>query len=219
MVENSPSLEELENYINWKAYFAAWQVKGEWAEKVKSDLLTLLSDLKEKDNWTYKAVYKVVEAHSEGDNIILANHKCECCHGKILPLKRESEKSACISDFVSPEKDYVGVFATSVNVENIITTLREQGREYDAMLLQLFADRLAEALSVWQYEKVKQQWGVENMIRPAVGYSCLPNHSLKQDLLEILENKIDITLTETGAMMPVSSVCGLYISNSKAKYF
>ena len=57
------------------------------------------------------------------------------------------------------------------------------------------------------------------MIRPAVGYSCLPNHSLKQDLLELLENKIDIKLTETGAMMPVSSVCGLYISNSKAKYF
>ena len=219
VVENSPSLEELENYINWKAYFAAWQVKGEWAEKVKSDLLTLLTQLKEKENWTYKAVYKVVEAHSEGDNIILANNKCECCHGKIIPLKRESEKSACLSDFVSPEKDFIGVFATSVNVENILTTLREQGREYDAMLLQLFADRLAEALSVWQYEKVKQQWGVENMIRPAVGYSCLPNHSLKQDLLELLENKIDITLTETGAMIPVSSVCGLYISNSKAKYF
>ena len=134
-------------------------------------------------------------------------------------MKRESEKSACISDFISPEKDYIGVFATSVNVEDILTTLREQGREYDAMLLQLFADRLAEALSVWQYEMVKKQWGVENMIRPAVGYSCLPNRSLKQDLLEFLENKIDITLTETGAMMPVSSVCGLYISNSKAKYF
>jgi 5-methyltetrahydrofolate--homocysteine methyltransferase len=87
------------------------------------------------------------------------------------------------------------------------------------MLLQLFADRLAEALSVWQYNKVKNEWGVENMIRPAVGYSSLPNHNLKRDLLEILENKINITLTETGAMIPVSSVCGLYISNSQAKYF
>ena len=211
VIESTPSLAELESFINWKAYFAAWQVKGEWAEKVKSDLLTLLEELQKKEDWTYKAVYKVVDAHSDGDNIVLAN--------KTLSLKRESDKSACLSDFVSPEKDFVGVFATSVNVENILTTLRGEGREYDAMLLQLFADRLAEALSVWQYEKVKQQWGVENMIRPAVGYSCLPNHNLKQDLLELLENKIDITLTETGAMIPVSSVCGLYISNSKAKYF
>ena len=211
VIESTPSLAELESFINWKAYFAAWQVKGEWAEKVKSDLLTLLEELQKKEDWTYKAVYKVVDAHSDGDNIVLAN--------KTLSLKRESDKSACLSDFVSPEKDFVGVFATSVNVENILTTLRGEGREYDAMLLQLFADRLAEALSVWQYEKVKLQWGVENMIRPAVGYSCLPNHNLKQELLELLENKIDITLTETGAMIPVSSVCGLYISNSKAKYF
>ena len=211
VIESTPSLAELEGFINWKAYFAAWQVKGEWAEKVKSDLLTLLEELQKKEDWTYKAVYKVVDAHSDGDNIVLAN--------KTLSLKRESDKSACLSDFVSPKKDFVGVFATSVNVENILTTLRGEGREYDAMLLQLFADRLAEALSVWQYEKVKLQWGVENMIRPAVGYSCLPNHNLKQELLELLENKIDITLTETGAMIPVSSVCGLYISNSKAKYF
>ncbi len=211
VMESKPSLLDLEDYINWKAYFAAWQVKGEWAEKVKTDLLTLLEELKTKDDWTYKAVCKVVNAHSVGDNLILED--------KTLPLKRETEKSACLSDFVSPENDFVGVFTTSVNVENILVALREEGREYDAMLLQLFADRLAEALSVWQYENVKRLWGVENMIRPAVGYSCLPNHELKKDLLELLENKIDITLTETGAMMPVSSVCGLYISNSKAKYF
>ena len=210
VVESVPPMSELENYINRKAYFAAWQVKNEWADKVKEDLFALLAELSAKIK--YKAVYKVVEAHTDGAETLYLSDKT-------LSLKRESEKTACLTDFVSPEKEFVGVFATSVNVEDILTTLREQGREYDAMLLQLFADRLAEALSVWQYEKVKQQWGVENMIRPAVGYSCLPNHNLKQDLLELLENKIDITLTETGAMMPVSSVCGLYISNSKAKYF
>lgn len=216
VVVSVPSLEELEECINWKAYFAAWQVKNEWADKVKEDLMTLLAELKNTPNWSdnfrYKAVYKMVEAHSdELDNLYLAS--------KILPLKRENEKSACLTDFVSPDKDFVGIFATTVNVEKILISLREQGREYDAMLLQLFADRLAEALSVWQYNKVKKEWNADNMIRPAVGYSCLPNHNFKQDLLEILENKIDITLTETGAMIPVSSVCGLYISNSKAKYF
>ena len=210
VVESVPPMSELEKYINWKAYFAAWQVKNEWADKVKEDLFALLDALGKEIK--YKAVYKVVDAHTDGaETLYLAD--------KTLSLKRESEKQACITDFVSPEKDFVGVFATSVNVEAILNSLREQSREYDAMLLQLFADRLAEALSVWQYEKVKEKWGVDNMIRPAVGYSCLPNHNLKQDLLEILENKIDITLTETGAMMPVSSVCGLYISNSKAKYF
>ena len=210
VVESVPPMNELENYINWKAYFAAWQVKNEWADKVKEDLFALLHGIGKEIK--YKAVYKVVEAHTDGAETLYLSDKT-------LSLKRESEKTACLTDFVSPEKDFVGVFATSVNVEEILNTLRDEAREYDAMLLQLFADRLAEALSVWQYEKVKQQWGVENMIRPAVGYSCLPNHNLKQDLLEILENKIDITLTETGAMIPVSSVCGLYISNSKAKYF
>ena len=210
VMEGVPPMSELENYINWKAYFAAWQVKNEWADKVKEDLFALLGNLQSEIK--YKAVYKVVSAHTDGEETLyLAD--------KTLSLKRESEKQACLTDFVSPEKDFVGVFATSVNVEAILNSLREQSREYDAMLLQLFADRLAEALSVWQYEKVKEKWGVENIIRPAVGYSCLPNHNLKQDLLEILENKIDITLTETGAMIPVSSVCGLYISNSKAKYF
>lgn len=216
VIVSVPSLEELEENINWKAYFAAWQVKNEWADKVKEDLLALLKELKSNSGcageFNYKAVYKIVEAHSdESDNLYLS--------GKVLSLKRENEKSASLVDFVSPEKDYVGVFAATVNVENILISLREQGREYDAMLLQLFADRLAEALSVWQYNKVKNEWGVENMIRPAVGYSTLPNHKLKRDLLEILENKINITLTETDAMIPVSSVCGLYISNSQAKYF
>lgn len=97
--------------------------ENEWADKVKEDLMTLLAELKNTPNWSdnfrYKAVYKMVEAHSDKlDNLYLAS--------KILPLKRENEKSACLTDFVSPDKDFVGIFATSVNVEKNLISLREQ---------------------------------------------------------------------------------------------
>jgi phosphoglycerol transferase len=79
---------------------------------------------------------------------------------------------------------------------------------------------LDSAIDEGDVEKANDWWGFDGGIRPAVGYSCLPNHGLKQPLFQLLEAQdLGITLTENGAMLPQASVCGFYIANKHAKYF
>ena len=104
-------------------------------------------------------------------------------------------------------------------------------------MIKAVADRLAEAFAELMHEKVRKElWGYEkdeklsnedliqekyNGIRPAPGYPASPDHTEKRTLFDLLqaENNTDIQLTESYAMMPASSVCGLYFSNPDAQYF
>jgi 5-methyltetrahydrofolate--homocysteine methyltransferase len=132
------------------------------------------------------------------------------------------ERRDCsLADFVSPHGDYVGAFAVTVDVMEWIAQLQANNETYAAMVVQLLADRLVEACSEYLFETMKNQWwGFDAGIRPAVGYPCLPNHQLKQPLFDLLEaSDLGITLTESGAMLPQASVCGLYLANKHAKYF
>jgi 5-methyltetrahydrofolate--homocysteine methyltransferase len=58
-------------------------------------------------------------------------------------------------------------------------------------------------------------------IRPAPGYGCQPDHTEKRTIFELLDasKSIGIELTETYAMVPGSSVCGLYLAHPDARYF
>jgi 5-methyltetrahydrofolate--homocysteine methyltransferase len=114
--------------------------------------------------------------------------------------------------------------------------LKEAGEVYDSILMQSIGDRLVEAASEWLHAEVRREmWGyaaeesisIKEMfqakykgIRPAIGYPSLPD---QKDIFPIGEllgiDKIDISLTENGAMYPQSSVCGLYIASPHAKYF
>jgi 5-methyltetrahydrofolate--homocysteine methyltransferase len=143
-----------------------------------------------------------------------------------------------LCDFVAPEGDYVGAFALTVaqSFAQELSLLKEQGKEYEALLLQSVGDRLVEAASEWLHERVRRElWGyapqeqlsVKEMfqaryrgIRPAVGYPSLPDQRLIFPLAELLDvEKIGISLTENGAMYPQSSVCGLYLASPHARYF
>jgi cobalamin-dependent methionine synthase I len=177
-------------------------------------------------------LFGLFDANADGDDIIL--------NGKRLPLLRQQQGKPpylCLSDFILPlsrgESDKIGLFATSVDM-GLETDF--DADPYQKMMVQLLADRLAEAAAERMHEQVrKQYWGYakdENLsiddmliekfqgIRPAVGYPSLPDTSLNFVIDEILDMKqIGIRLTESGAMKPHASVSGLMISNPKARYF
>ena len=134
----------------------------------------------------------------------------------------------------------------SISAENTaaIERFKEGGDDYNALLYQSVADRVVEAASEYMHRQMRYNWyfAYDNHkelieaedrltipqlfaakyrgIRPAVGYSCLPNQRIIFDIDRVLHLKdIGISLTESGAMYPQSSVCGLYINSEVAKYF
>ena len=57
-------------------------------------------------------------------------------------------------------------------------------------------------------------------IRPAFGYPASPDHSLKQDLVRLLDaERIGVGLTDSFAMTPAASVSGLIFAHPQARYF
>lgn len=164
--------------------------------------------------------------------------------GEVLfPLLRQQRPAAgsdvclCLSDFVRPEasgiEDRVGVFATAVRAEKALAGMCDV---YQQLLLQTLCDRLSEACAELMHAAVRRvQWGyapherltAEELlagkyvgIRPAIGYPSLPDQSeafLIDRLLGM--GKIGVSLTETGAMQPAASTCGLMLGHPAARYF
>jgi 5-methyltetrahydrofolate--homocysteine methyltransferase len=102
--------------------------------------------------------------------------------------------------------------------------------------LQSLADRLAEAFAELMHHRVRTDlWGYatdeiltnDQMIneeyrgiRPAPGYPACPAHEVKKDLLRVIGSEdIGMTLTESMAMNPASSVSGFYLAHPDARYF
>jgi 5-methyltetrahydrofolate--homocysteine methyltransferase len=155
----------------------------------------------------------------------------------------EGIPNLCLSDFIAPAqtgiKDYIGGFvvSTGFGIEKKIMEFEQNLDDYNSILLKALADRLAEAFAEFLHEKIrKTDWGYapdENLspehlisekyvgIRPAPGYPACPEHSEKRTLFNLLqtENKIGVTLTESFAMYPASSVSGFYFSHPNSKYF
>jgi cobalamin-dependent methionine synthase I len=188
---------------------------------------------------TYQAfaLFELFDANSEGDDIVIKGVRSqETGVGRIACLRQQGQESdcLCLADFIAPQgKDRVGLFATSVS-HGFETDF--DADPYQKMMMQLLADRLAEATAERMHEEVrKRYWGYakdENLsisemqvekfqgIRPAVGYPSLPDTSLNFVLDEFLDMKqIGIRLTESGAMKPHASVSGLMMAHPKACYF
>lgn len=224
-------ISELVPYVNWVYFFFAWQVKED-SEKVRlrSEAETLLMQLN--GRYHVYGLFGLFDANADGDDIIL--------NGKRLPLLRQQQGKPpylCLSDFLLPlsrgESDKIGLFATSVDM-GLETDF--DADPYQKMMVQLLADRLAEAAAERMHEQVRKvYWGyakdetlsipellVEKFqgIRPAVGYPSLPDTSLNFVLDDLLDMKqIGIRLTESGAMKPHASVSGLMFSHPQARYF
>lgn len=216
-------------YINWAYFYFAWQLKDEAnKQRMRSEAELFLASIQGK--YYAHALFKIVDAHAEGDDIIIEEN------GKRLPFLRQQEANSeflCLADFISGEADKVGLFATSVDA-GMETDFDDD--PYEKMMAQLLADRLAEAAAERMHEEVrKHYWGYakdENLsihdmqlekfvgIRPAVGYPSLPDTSMNFLLDDLLGmQQIGITLTESGAMRPHASVSGLMMDHAEAHYF
>jgi len=121
-------------------------------------------------------------------------------------------------------------------VEELVKKFKAEHDDYNAIMTEALADRLAEAFAEFLHARVRKEWGYgreENLtteqlieeqyrgIRPAAGYPACPDHTEKRLLWELLdvERSIGTKLTESCAMWPASSVSGLYFSHPDSKYF
>ena len=226
-------IHDLQPYVNWAYFYHAWQLHTpEQQQKCRVEAEDTLRQLD--GNYHAYALFQLFECHSHGDDIVIsltANRSTL----NLAFLRQQAQKSdhLCLSDFIHPVHDQIGIFATSV----------DHGLEcdfdhdpYQKMMVQLLADRLAEAAAEKLHEEVRRKdWGyapdehlsMEDLhaerfqgIRPAVGYPSLPDTSLNFVLDQLIDfKKIGIRLTESGAMKPHASVSGLMIALPEARYF
>jgi len=228
-------IAEIAPYINWTYFFHAWGMQGkpgEARESLRQEALAVLRSLEGR----YRAygLFRLLEANADGDDVVVRPQ------GVRLPFLRQQQADSsylCLADFVRPLSsgipDRIGVFATSVS-HGLETDF--DADPYQKMMVQLLADRLAEAAAERLHEQVRKSfWGyapeerlsVSEMllehfqgIRPAVGYPALPDTSLNFLLDDLLDmSQIGIRLTESGAMKPHASVSGLMIALPEARYF
>ncbi|OGU37246.1 MAG: methionine synthase [Ignavibacteria bacterium RIFOXYB2_FULL_35_12] len=157
--------------------------------------------------------------------------------------KAQDSHNLALADYIAPKesrlKDYIGAFAVTagIGIERIVQQFEKDYDDYNSIMMKALADRLAEAFAEHLHELVrKKYWGYsseENLssdeliketyqgIRPAPGYPAQPDHTEKRTIFELLdvEKNVGITLTESLAMHPAASVCGLYFAHPEAKYF
>lgn len=165
----------------------------------------------------------------------------------MLRTQRQMEEATspnpCLSDFVAPKEsgrvDYVGAFCVTsgIGLDELSEKFAKDQDDYNQIMVKALADRLAEAFAEYLHLKVrKEYWGyvpTESLnseelirekyqgIRPAPGYAACPDHLEKKTLFRMLDvqKTIGVSLTDSMAMVPPSSVSGWYFANPESRYF
>ncbi|MEF1184213.1 vitamin B12 dependent-methionine synthase activation domain-containing protein, partial [Vibrio sinaloensis] len=187
-------------------------------------------------------------AASVGDDIEVYTDESRTEVAKVLHnLRQQTEKpkgfNYCLSDYVAPKEsgkhDWIGAFAVTggIGERELADEYKAQGDDYNAIMIQAVADRLAEAFAEYLHERVRKEiWGYaadeelsnEELIRekyqgirPAPGYPACPEHTEKGPLWELMnvEENIGMSLTSSYAMYPGASVSGWYFSHPDSRYF
>jgi 5-methyltetrahydrofolate--homocysteine methyltransferase len=258
-VLESVPLEDLVPYIDWSPFFHTWELRGRYpaildhpkygpeARTVFHDGRELLGRIAREKLLTARGVYGFFPANSTGDDV-----EVHAAGGRAtVPAtfhflrqqieKPEGQPNLCLADFIAPREagqDYLGLFAVTagLGVDELARQFKAGHDDYNAILAQALADRLAEAFAEYLHRRVRAEWGYgkdENLtveqlieeqyrgIRPAAGYPACPDHTEKRTLWELLdvEKNTGIKLTESGAMWPASSVSGLYFAHPRSQYF
>jgi 5-methyltetrahydrofolate--homocysteine methyltransferase len=253
-------IEEIIPFIDWTYFFHAWGLKSRYpdimrhpdlkeeAEKLMKDSNAWLKRIADEKLIQAKAVIGFFPANSVGDDIEIYKDDSRTTVRMVLNNLRQQQKRSdgksnfCLSDFIAPKqtglKDYIGAFAVSggFNADEIAAELKASNDDYNAILVQTLADRLAEALAERMHYLTRTTfWGYKpdevfdndflihekyQGIRPAPGYPACPDHTEKAKLWELLNpGKLGIEITESYMMIPASSVCGWYFSHPQSKYF
>ncbi|WP_136151495.1 methionine synthase [Flavobacterium sangjuense] len=219
------------------------EVVGEQATALFADAQKMLSQIVSEKWLTAKGILGIFPANTVNDDDI----EIAGTFHKFLTLRQQSQKTAgapniALADFVAPKEakqDYIGCFCvtTGFGVDEKAAEFEKQLDDYNSILVKALGDRLAEAFAEYLHLKVRKEiWGyasdesLSNQdlideeykgIRPAPGYPACPDHLEKPTIWKLLnvEQKIGVTLTESMAMWPASSVSGYYFGNPESKYF
>lgn len=196
-----------------------------------------------------KAIFGIFPANSVGDDIEITNvtphdeRVFTQCTLRQQTKKATGQANIALSDFIAPkesgQQDYIGAFVvtTGIGLDEHVERFEKDHDDYSSIMVKALADRLAEALAEYLHHLVRSDyWGYENMdsftkdeliqekyrgIRPAPGYPACPDHLEKLTIFNLLNatNEIGVSLTESLAMTPASSVSGWYFAHPDAKYF
>ena len=254
-------IEELVPHIDWTPFFQAWELSGPYprilqdevvgdaARKVFADAQEMLERII-RDKWiTASGAFGLfAAAQVNSDDIEIYTDATR--RDKLLTwhnLRQQNHKptgrpNQCLADFIAPKEsgvaDYIGAFAVSTGgFEARLAQFEAANDDYNAIMLKVLADRLAEAFAEHLHKRVRQEfWGYaaeETLsaqeliaekyrgIRPAPGYPACPDHTEKGGLFRLLDapGNAGMTLTESFAMLPASSVSGFYFSHPDSGYF
>ncbi len=254
-------LAELVDYIDWTPFFQAWElsgpypkilqdpVVGEAARKLHAEAQEMLERIV-RERWvTANGVFGLYPAAQVGcDDIEI--YRDEARRERLMTwhnLRQQNHKPAgranlCLADFVAPKAsgvaDWAGGFAVSAGgIEARVAAFERAHDDYNAIMLKVLADRLAEAFAERLHERVRREfWGYapdERLsaaeliaegyrgVRPAPGYPACPDHTAKGELFRVLdaERNADMRLTESFAMWPPAAVAGFYLSHPESSYF
>jgi 5-methyltetrahydrofolate--homocysteine methyltransferase len=250
-------LTEIVPYIDWGPFFIAWELHGKFPQILKDAVVgveatRLFNDAQQllaqavREKWLKaRAVIGFWPAQSNGkDTVVVKGPDGDV---RLEFLRQQIKKAAgqpnvSLSDFVAPVDtgldDHLGAFVTTIEgIEPHLKRFEAAHDDYNKIMLQALADRLAEAFTELLHEKVrKEYWGYvseEHLtneqlikeeylgIRPAPGYPACPDHTEKRKLFALLDayRHTGVVLTESLAMYPASTVSGWYFANPESKYF
>jgi 5-methyltetrahydrofolate--homocysteine methyltransferase len=259
VLDNFP-LAELREFIDWSPFFHTWGLKGIYprileheahgaqARQVFAEGNALLDVIIEKKLITARGVYALFPASAVGDDVELYTDNTR---GTVLErfhfLRQQSNKEGSepcrsLADFIAPKEtglpDHIGAFAVTsgIGLKELCDSYRAKHDDYNAIMAEAIADRLAEAFAECLHKCVRNEWGygcAEGLskadliqekyrgIRPAAGYPACPDHTEKGPLWRLLDVQANtgMLITESFAMWPGSSVSGLYFAHPESRYF
>ena len=238
-------IEKIIPLISWEYFFFTWKIKPdeEEAKKLKADAEALIKSLT-KPEYALRAVQAFYPAAGSEKSIIFNTCRTGTDEDliEVSTARQQNPEGTCLAlcDYVAPAnantasvfaspagkdvfRDIVGAFAVTMSdtfVKRLEKLKAEQGgSDYDVLLMQTVADRLAEAGAEYLSQELEHNNGWKG-IRPAVGYPVLPNIKEIFNVAKLIDfNSVGISLTENGAMYPQASVSGLYISHPEIDYF
>jgi 5-methyltetrahydrofolate--homocysteine methyltransferase len=253
-------LATLREFIDWTPFFHAWGLKGvyprildheeygEQARQIFTEGNALLNTIIEKKLITARGVYGLFPANAIGDDVALYAEDARVSElGRFHFLRQQANREgseACrsLADFIAPKEtglpDHVGAFAVTsgIGLKELCDRFRAENDDYNAIMAEALADRLAEAFAECLHKRVRDEWGYGRSeglspaeliqekyrgIRPAPGYPACPDHTEKGSIWRLLDVQANtgMLITESFAMWPGSSVSGIYFAHPESRYF
>jgi 5-methyltetrahydrofolate--homocysteine methyltransferase len=222
--------------------------RGPAARELFANAQELLQKIVDEKLFTANGVYGFYPANSDGDDIVIyadVTRTKELTRLHTLRQQKDNQRGKpqlALADFIAPREsghvDYLGAFAVTAGhgTQELAERFDKDLDQYNSIMAKALADRLAEAFAECLHKRVRAEWGYgkdeklsnEDMIaekyrgiRPAPGYPSQPDHTEKPLIFDLLQvgEATGITLTESFAMYPASSVCGIYFAHKDTHYF